>query len=393
MSDDTKSTRLTLTRNNWHAFKLKFKLAATKEKLWQYINPDTPIMLPATEEGAKPKHSATDSQNLNAMSYLADRIHDEIAWILEINNQDLNARTAFQNLKNEIGKERQTTEDAIDQTKELKLTSKDCDAFFKNVEEAVNNCRQLGVSPQEFGNKHICRILIRGLSSPDFDPIKAPLLLTHQARAWDEEDDMDQEVIKRQILGFIKEFNPQFPTGGGRRDIRGGRGDRGNRGEGSTDRIYANKGKQNQQGGYDGDKTKPHCSTCLTLWGKVRNHHSAAQCNSKGALARANAAFSSSNEDNKAAEEYLILDSGATRDMFANAQFLMDYVKFDVPRPVILGDDTKISALGKGTLVIKSTVNDTVTYAPFYNTLHVPKLQVGLISVPIMMRSGAKTEW
>ena len=76
--------------------------------------------------------------------------------------------------------------------------------------------------------------------------------------------------------------------------------------------------------------------------------------------------------------------------MFGDANCLMDYVAFDKPRPVILGDDTHISALGKGTLVIKSLIDGKIAYAPFYNTLFVPKLQLGLISVPVMMRAGVK---
>ena len=55
--------------------------------------------------------------------------------------------------------------------------------------------------------------------------------------------------------------------------------------------------------------------------------------------------------------------------MVGNSNCLMDYVEFASPRPIILGDSTHISALGKGTLVVKSLIDGKVAYAPFCNTL------------------------
>ena len=392
---DNKSVRLTLTRNNWPAFQLKFKIAAMQEKVWQYIDPEIPIF----KDDSNLKPTATELQNLMAISFLAERVHDDIAWLLESGNPDMNARTAWKNLQAEIGKSRQSSDDVIEEAKELKLTSANTDAFFSAIDQAVNRIRSLGVSEEEFGNKHIAKILIKGLPST-FDSIKAPLLLTHSGRTWEEGDEMPLEVIKRQITRFIKDFNPEFP----RTRTRGDRGDRGERnrnGGGSGNGSGGGSGRINSYGGAPGggrrapkwDASKPHCKACFTLLGKVFNNHTEDECSNKANLARANAAFVAEQEANKAAQQYLILDSGATFDMVADQQCLMDYVKFDRPRPVVLGDNTHISALGKGTLVVKSLINGEVTYAPFYNTLLVPKLGTGLISVPVMMRSGIQTEW
>jgi hypothetical protein len=114
-----------------------------KAKTWDATNPDTPI----TDESGKA--TATDAKNIDALAFLMERVHDDIAWVMTSDNPENNARKAFTNLKNEIGKLRQTTKSAIDKAKAVKLLKNDYNNFFAAVDEA-----QLGVKNTEFGKKH-----------------------------------------------------------------------------------------------------------------------------------------------------------------------------------------------------------------------------------------------
>jgi hypothetical protein len=77
--------------------------------------------------------------------------------------------------------------------------------------------------------------------------------MAHTACAWTENDVMDLEIIKEQIEVFICEFNPSDD----RRDHRDRKWDR---------QQVKNKEKQVFA---SGDKTKPHCSVCAILFGKI----------------------------------------------------------------------------------------------------------------------------
>ena len=120
------------------------------------------------------------------------------------------------------------------------------------------------------------------------------------------------------------------------------------------------------------------------------NTHTEQDCGFRKRAESANAACLT-NKD--ASSYFFILDSGATKDMVSDSNMLIDYSPFSSPRPVVLGNDTTIEALGQGTMVMQSTIDGQTVYCPFYNTLLVPKLGKGLISVPVLMRAHKTTSW
>jgi hypothetical protein len=136
------------------------------------------------------------------------------------------------------------------------------------------------------------------------------------------------------------------------------------------------------------DASKPHCKICFALFNKIYNNHQEATCKHKDGASRLNATFNSS-KDNKGSSNYLILDSGASAHMIGDVSLLLDYTSFVSPRAIILGDKSIIKAIGRGTMIVKSQLNGKMEYFPFYNTLLVPKLDIGLISMPVLMQNGS----
>jgi hypothetical protein len=70
-----------LTRHNWFAWALKCKLSPH----WAYL--DSTL----DEKGELP--AITAAQSSKAMLYLAERVHDDIAWVLTTDNPDLDPPT------------------------------------------------------------------------------------------------------------------------------------------------------------------------------------------------------------------------------------------------------------------------------------------------------------
>ena len=391
MTDKPEKTTLLLTRKNWSAFELKFRLQAMKAKVWAHIDPSQAIAVFAAGDETKLIPSATEAQNLAAITFLAERVHDDIAWVLTSDNDDLNARTAYTNLKNEIGKLRQSPDSAIDKLKSIKMNGNNSEKYFADIDESVNLCRQLGVTSVELGARHIALAMINGLESPSFDAVKAQLLYSHTKCTWSGTDILNLETMREQINAFIVTFNPKPRSSRHDRPDRFDRFDRSDRIDRNPPRNDRGNNNNNRPEFRSGDKSKPYCSTCFILYQKVYNGHSAQECSNKDKLARAHAAFSS--VENKATTEYFILDSGASHTMSPDDSVLINYVPFDAPRPVVLGNATTIQAKGKGTMVFKSLIDSTPKYVPFYNTLHVPKLGLGLISVPVLLKSKYNTTW
>jgi hypothetical protein len=75
--------------------------------------------------------------------------------------------------------------------------------------------------------------------------------------------------------------------------------------------------------------------------------------------------------------------------MTPNSTILFNYSPFSTPKPVLLANNT----LGHGTLLIKSKINDTCKYVPFFRTLYVPNLSQGLLSIPLIMQSNIEMKW
>ncbi len=77
------------------------------------------------------------------------------------------------------------------------------------------------------------------------------------------------------------------------------------------------------------------------------------------------------------------IDSAATKHMTHNRNLLVDYVKYDTPTEIYLGDNAVIHAEGEG--MVKLPIGgDTGCCLDLHKVLHVPKLAKNLLSVPAM---------
>ena len=84
------------------------------------------------------------------------------------------------------------------------------------------------------------------------------------------------------------------------------------------------------------------------------------------------------------------IDSAATKHMTNDRSILQNYIQYDQPKDIYLGDSTVIHALGEGKVRLP-TVNSTYDVVlDLHKGLFVPKLTKNLLSVPAMALMGAE---
>ncbi|KAK3749555.1 hypothetical protein QZH41_007287 [Actinostola sp. cb2023] len=94
-----------------------------------------------------------------------------------------------------------------------------------------------------------------------------------------------------------------------------------------------------------------------------------------------------SSTTNKSGEWFI--DSAATKHMTNDKSSLKNYVEYDQPTKIYLGDDTVIMALGEGKVGL--TLCETADIVlDLHKVLYVPKLTKNLLSVPAMALMGAE---
>ena len=81
-----------------------------------------------------------------------------------------------------------------------------------------------------------------------------------------------------------------------------------------------------------------------------------------------------------------LLDSGASEHMTPDATLLMDYTKLDTPIKIMYGNGQSLSAVGRGTILLK-TLSSRFPTVTVSNVLHVPDSAVNFLS---MERLAAK---
>ncbi len=86
------------------------------------------------------------------------------------------------------------------------------------------------------------------------------------------------------------------------------------------------------------------------------------------------------------------IDSAATKHMTHNKNLLVDYVKYDTPTEIYLGDNAVIHAEGEG-MVKLPTGGDTSCCLDLHKVLYVPKLAKNLLSVPTMASMEAEVHF
>ena len=83
------------------------------------------------------------------------------------------------------------------------------------------------------------------------------------------------------------------------------------------------------------------------------------------------------------------IDSAATQHMTNYRSILENYMEYDQPKDIYLGDSTVIYALGEGKVRLP-TVNSINNDLDLHKVLFVPKVTKNLLSVPVMALMGAE---
>ncbi len=83
-----------------------------------------------------------------------------------------------------------------------------------------------------------------------------------------------------------------------------------------------------------------------------------------------------------------VIDSGASAHMTCFLEKLVDYKPFDQPKPVTIGDNTQLLALGSGTacFVSREEHDGTEVAVEVHNVWYVPNLALNLLSVKKLLR-------
>ena len=84
------------------------------------------------------------------------------------------------------------------------------------------------------------------------------------------------------------------------------------------------------------------------------------------------------------------IDSAATNHMTNDKSILKNYVQYDQPKDIYLGDSTVIHALGEGKVRLPTVNNTCDVVLDLLKVLFVPKLTKNLLSVPAMALMGAE---
>lgn len=84
------------------------------------------------------------------------------------------------------------------------------------------------------------------------------------------------------------------------------------------------------------------------------------------------------------------IDSAATKHMINDRSILKNYVQYDQPKDIYLGDSTVIHAPGKGKVRLPTVNNTCDVVLDLLKVLFVPKLTKNLLSVPAMALVGAE---
>ena len=88
-----------------------------------------------------------------------------------------------------------------------------------------------------------------------------------------------------------------------------------------------------------------------------------------------------------------IIDSGASQHMTHDKNSLSDFVEFDQPSKIILGDNHSIRAFGKGTYRLTTDIGGQPQKIALYDVLYLPDLRRNLLSVRTMTNRGANVEF
>ena len=84
------------------------------------------------------------------------------------------------------------------------------------------------------------------------------------------------------------------------------------------------------------------------------------------------------------------IDSAASKHMTFNKGLIFDFIEYNRPVNISLGDDTVISALGEGKAKLTCCNGSDKVVLVLNKVLYMPKLAKNLLSVPAMAQMGAE---
>ena len=369
--DENSSNKLTL--HNWNAFSYKFMTSAIKEKYWQFFEPSA--------EGAV---APTLVQQAAANDFLASHMSDDVTWILE-QTGSRDPSILWDALKSELGDTRKDPEIEIDKAKNIICHGTDTHDFFFRVATAVNDLRRLGITKDEFGDKQIISILVKGLSDKHFRLLKVQLLL--DLACWNDNPiKLTQQNVKKKIELFKQTCIASHESALDSKELK----------------ESASVAKSN--------KEKRFCQHCHNLGGHHRKHaktHNEKFCRCKEKQEKANKATDldfddedekanitkySANKSNALAYSPFYFDSAATKHMCFQRNLFKDFEDIK-PRKVVLGDDSYVPAIGVGTISFLSNIDGREVSTNLHKVLYVPDLKNNLISLAVLLRENYKQVW
>ena len=84
------------------------------------------------------------------------------------------------------------------------------------------------------------------------------------------------------------------------------------------------------------------------------------------------------------------IDSAATQHMTNDRSILENYMEYDQPKDIYLGDSTVIYALGEGNVRLPTVNSTNNVVLDLHKVLFVPKLTKNLLSVPVIALMGTE---
>lgn len=400
MSSESITKNNKLTTENWDAFSWRFMAKADESGYRQLIDPLTAYALmpqpPETNDltdftkdeyiQTKEKYDVALTEHIHdlkaALSFLAQHLSDSVVHIAARvpNHYPIKMQhpaDIWHALKTHGSKSLHCADAERNYVKSLKMamtndSKRDLEDFIKEVMTATTRLHTMGIT---FSNSEELSVYVNGLNAK-YNVIKAPTNI---------QIDCNPHIDSATILSIIRKYHSEHVGVWHNNFNPHRRYESYNR---NRPRNLTNYRNGNGNGNGRRDKV---CDFCKAM-GFTFDNHTTAEC---GRKTKANAVIAGMNEnENKGGSSYFFLaDSAATADMSPFSEILFNYVKFKVPKKVILGDNHEIDAVGYGTMVFESEIDGQTRQCPFYNTLHVPKLKLGLISIPIRMKDNMKMIW
>ena len=89
-------------------------------------------------------------------------------------------------------------------------------------------------------------------------------------------------------------------------------------------------------------------------------------------------------------DNHWYIDSGATKHMTFEKDFIVDFMKYEQPSKIYLGDNRVIEAYGRAKVRLSCYDESDAVQRTLNKVLHVPDLSKNLLSVSAVTQMGAE---